>query len=175
MVAPQRAVSKFSIHAVSTESPVAKMQVATWLPAKNRYEQAGTIDSTRETGPSINRHVCRAEALDDDIDRLAGTSLDKGVEPDKVSMFGAGYQDWGWVPSMRTKSGTSQTQLSRKAFQGWFPATARINTRLHLPFGRDVGIIQNLLHHAARQKVLSVCKLQPARHTPRNNSSRWNP
>ena len=44
-----------------------------------------TAAITGENVRSIQRHIARAEALGDDIDRLAGTSLDKGVEPDKVS------------------------------------------------------------------------------------------
>ena len=33
----------------------------------------------------VNRQIVRAEALDDDIDRLTGTSLDKGVGQVKVA------------------------------------------------------------------------------------------
>ena len=49
----------------------------------------------------------------------------------------------------------------------------------NIPFSRDVRILQNLLQHAARQKVFLVCKPQPiqaskrcTRHTPRNSSTR---
>jgi len=36
------------------------------------------------TKQSINQHLARAEALGDDLDKVAGTSLDKGVELDAL-------------------------------------------------------------------------------------------
>ncbi len=33
------------------------------------------------TKQAINQHLARAEALGDDLPRVTGTSLDKGVEP----------------------------------------------------------------------------------------------
>ena len=75
---------------------------------------------TGENVRSIQRHIARAEALGDDIDRLAGTSLDKGVEPDKVSrwpvpMFEAGLPSR--VPAKCNFSGvlSSLTRLSTVA------------------------------------------------------------
>ena len=43
-----------------------------------------TAASTGMTKQAINRHIARADALGDDIDRLVGTSLDKGVELDAL-------------------------------------------------------------------------------------------
>lgn len=34
---------------------------------------------------SINQHVARADAIGDDLDRIVGTSLDKGVELDALA------------------------------------------------------------------------------------------
>ena len=45
---------------------------------------AGTAAVTGESKAQVNRHIVRAEALGDDLDRLAGTSLDKGVELDAL-------------------------------------------------------------------------------------------
>ena len=42
-------------------------------------------DTSRASGESkrdVNRHLARAEALGEDLDEIAGTSLDKGVELD---------------------------------------------------------------------------------------------
>lgn len=42
-------------------------------------------DTAKVTGESkrdVNRHLARAEALGDDLPRVTGTSLDKGVELD---------------------------------------------------------------------------------------------
>ena len=40
---------------------------------------AETSSSTGMTKQAINRHVARADALGDDLERVVGTSLDKGV------------------------------------------------------------------------------------------------
>lgn len=45
---------------------------------------AATAAITGENVRSIQRHIARAEALGDDLDRLAGTSLGKGVELDAL-------------------------------------------------------------------------------------------
>lgn len=45
---------------------------------------AATAAITGESKRDVNRHVARADALGDDIDRLVGTSLDKGVELDAL-------------------------------------------------------------------------------------------
>ena len=45
-------------------------------------------DTAKVTGESkrdVNRHLARAEALGDDLDKVAGTSLDKGVELDALA------------------------------------------------------------------------------------------
>ncbi|WP_186079329.1 ParB N-terminal domain-containing protein [Burkholderia gladioli] len=52
-----------------------------------KQEKAFAAEPAVLTGQSksdINRHVARAEALGDDIERLVGTSLDKGVELDAL-------------------------------------------------------------------------------------------
>ena len=43
---------------------------------------SATSEITGESKSQINRHVARAEALGDDLPRVTGTSLDKGVELD---------------------------------------------------------------------------------------------
>jgi len=45
---------------------------------------ADTAKVTGESKSQINRHVARAEALGDDLDKVTGTSLDKGVELDAL-------------------------------------------------------------------------------------------
>lgn len=46
---------------------------------------ADTAKVTGESKSQINRHVARAEALGDDLPRVTGTSLDKGVELDALA------------------------------------------------------------------------------------------
>lgn len=50
-------------------------------PAEFASETAAV---TGESKSQINRHIARAEALGDDLDKVAGTSLDKGVELDAL-------------------------------------------------------------------------------------------
>ncbi|WP_087744236.1 MULTISPECIES: hypothetical protein [unclassified Acidovorax] len=48
-----------------------------------QHHQAFASETAAVTGESksqINRHLARAEALGDDLDKVTGTSLDKGVE-----------------------------------------------------------------------------------------------
>lgn len=45
---------------------------------------ADTAKVTGESKSQINRHFARAEALGDDLDKVTGTSLDKGVELDAL-------------------------------------------------------------------------------------------
>jgi len=45
---------------------------------------ASTAAVTGESKRSINQHLARAEALGDDLDKVTGTSLDKGVELDAL-------------------------------------------------------------------------------------------
>lgn len=53
-------------------------------PQQAKSFAAETAAVTGESKSQVNRHVARAEALGDDLDRLAGTSLDKGVELDAL-------------------------------------------------------------------------------------------
>ena len=53
-------------------------------PPQTKSFAASTAEVTGENVRQIQRHIARAEALGDDIDRLAGTSLDKGVELDAL-------------------------------------------------------------------------------------------
>ena len=48
-----------------------------------------TAAITGESKSQVNRHIARAEALGDDIDRIQGTSLDKGVELDALKAMPA--------------------------------------------------------------------------------------
>lgn len=75
--------------------PVAKIQVAQVAPPEfaTGYKQpppqekafaAETAAVTGESKSQINRHLARAEALGDDLDKVTGTSLDKGVELDAL-------------------------------------------------------------------------------------------
>lgn len=45
---------------------------------------ASTAAVSGESKRSINQHLARADALGDDLERIAGTSLDKGVEMDAL-------------------------------------------------------------------------------------------
>ena len=45
---------------------------------------ASTAAASGESKRAINQHLARAEALGDDLERIAGTSLDKGVELDAL-------------------------------------------------------------------------------------------
>ncbi len=45
---------------------------------------ASTAEASGMTKQAINRHLARAEALGDDLDKVTGTSLDKGVELDAL-------------------------------------------------------------------------------------------
>lgn len=75
--------------------PVAKVQVAQVAPPESAtgYKQpppqekafaAETAAVTGESKSQINRHLARAEVLGDDLDKVTGTSLDKGVELDAL-------------------------------------------------------------------------------------------
>jgi hypothetical protein len=52
--------------------------------AQEKAFAASTASLTGESVRSIQRHLARAEALGDDLDRIFGTSLDKGVELDAL-------------------------------------------------------------------------------------------
>lgn len=47
---------------------------------------ASTAAVTGESKRTINQHLARAEALGDDLDKVTGTSLDKGVELDALDL-----------------------------------------------------------------------------------------
>ena len=71
--------------------PIEAEQVAQLAPpvakhgrAQEKAFAAETAAITGESKSQVNRHIARAEALGDDIDRLVGTSLDKGVEADAL-------------------------------------------------------------------------------------------
>ena len=50
----------------------------------NTQFAAETAAITGESKRDVNRHIARAEALGDDLDKVTGTSLDKGVELDAL-------------------------------------------------------------------------------------------
>ena len=52
--------------------------------AQARAFAAETASITGESKSQVNRHIARADALGNDLDRVAGTSLDKGVELDAM-------------------------------------------------------------------------------------------
>ena len=52
--------------------------------AQEKSFAAATADASGMTKQAINRHLARAEALGDDLDKVTGTSLDKGVELDAL-------------------------------------------------------------------------------------------
>lgn len=52
--------------------------------AQEKAFAADTAALTGEDKRTINRHLARAEALGDDLDKVTGTSLDKGVELDAL-------------------------------------------------------------------------------------------
>lgn len=54
-------------------------------PQHERRFAADTAAVSDESKRSINQHLARAESLGDDLPRVAGTSLDKGVELDALA------------------------------------------------------------------------------------------
>lgn len=46
---------------------------------------SSTSEITGESKATINRHIARADALGDDVERITGTSLDSGVEMDALA------------------------------------------------------------------------------------------
>ncbi|MBK6911377.1 MAG: ParB N-terminal domain-containing protein [bacterium] len=67
---------------------VADLETGTTCPSfGGRGNTEFACDTSRASGESkrdVNRHLARAEALGDDLDEIAGTSLDKGVELDAL-------------------------------------------------------------------------------------------
>lgn len=73
--------------------PVSKIAVGQVVPPQSPssmarpQEKAFAAETAAITGESkrdVNRHLARAEALGDDLDKVTGTSLDKGVELDAL-------------------------------------------------------------------------------------------
>ena len=73
--------------------PVSKIAVGQLVPPQipssmaRPQEKAFAAETAAITGESkrdVNRHLARAEALGDDLDKVTGTSLDKGVELDAL-------------------------------------------------------------------------------------------
>lgn len=58
-------------------------------PPQSREFAADTASASGESKAQVNRHLARAEALGDDLDAVAGTSLDKGVELDALKSMPA--------------------------------------------------------------------------------------
>ncbi|MFA5386774.1 MAG: ParB N-terminal domain-containing protein [Candidatus Paceibacterota bacterium] len=54
-------------------------------PPQSKAFAADTAKVTGESKRDVNRHLARAEALGDDLGRIVGTSLDKGVELDALA------------------------------------------------------------------------------------------
>lgn len=54
-------------------------------PGRPKEFAAETAAVSGESKRSINQHVARADAIGDDLDRIVGTSLDKGVELDALA------------------------------------------------------------------------------------------
>ena len=52
--------------------------------AQDKGFAADTAQISGESKAAINRHLARAKALGDDLDKVTGTSLDKGVELDAL-------------------------------------------------------------------------------------------
>jgi ParB-like chromosome segregation protein Spo0J len=53
-------------------------------PQNQKEFAADTASASGESKAQVNRHLARAEALGEDLDEIAGTSLDKGVELDAL-------------------------------------------------------------------------------------------
>ena len=62
-------------------SPTQKATERKDRPQNQPQFAAATAAITGEAKRTINQHLARAEALGDDLPRVTGTSLDKGVEP----------------------------------------------------------------------------------------------
>ena len=54
-------------------------------PAQEHGFATSTASVSGESKTAINRHLARAEAIGDDLERVIGTSLDKGVELDALA------------------------------------------------------------------------------------------
>lgn len=54
-------------------------------PGRPKEFAAATAEAAGMTKQAINQHLARAESIGDDLDRVTGTSLDKGVELDALA------------------------------------------------------------------------------------------
>lgn len=70
---------------------VAPPQVSTHGGARPQTQgfASSTAEITGESKATINRHIARADALGDDVERITGTSLDSGVEMDALAKLPA--------------------------------------------------------------------------------------
>ncbi|MEP6587171.1 MAG: ParB N-terminal domain-containing protein [Polaromonas sp.] len=86
---PQRFESVFDAIGDLVGKQVAQVappvEVAKHGHAQEQGFAAETAAITGESKSQINRHVARADALGDDLPRVTGTSLDKGVELDALA------------------------------------------------------------------------------------------
>ena len=75
---------------------VVPLQVLTHGGARPQTKSfaAETAVITGESKSQVNRHIARADALGDDLDKVTGTSLDKGVELDAL----LSRESWGGWP-----------------------------------------------------------------------------
>lgn len=88
-VSPQRFDSVFDAlpEAKDQVEPLVPPEFATGYkrpPPQEKAFAAETAEASGMTKQAINRHISRAEALGDDLDKVTGTSLDKGVELDAL-------------------------------------------------------------------------------------------
>lgn len=77
-----------ALHPGETGGATCASSLSDGRKAGPQHEPQFAADTAKVTGESksqINRHVARAEALGDDLPRVAGTSLDKGVELDALA------------------------------------------------------------------------------------------
>lgn len=72
-----------------TSCPTQKATEHKDRPQNQRDFAADTAKASGESKRDVNRHLARAEALGDDLDAVAGTSLDKGVELDALKSMPA--------------------------------------------------------------------------------------
>jgi len=65
--------------------PQLDQDVSTMSRPQKKEFAAATADLTGETKRAINQQLARATALEDDLPKIVGTSLDKGVELDALA------------------------------------------------------------------------------------------
>ena len=92
--------------------------------AQEKSFAAATADASGMTKQAINRHLARAEALGDDLDKVTGTSLDKGVELDALKAM---------TPEQRApliERAQAGEKVSARAAPAQHPAPAHTTTSL---------------------------------------------